>query len=72
MGEAKAAAEAATWPRTAGLSQGALLALGLQELAGKLPQIGSLVLSPDLLAPVLAKLGAAEAAPAGGAGTGRS
>ena len=72
MGEAKAAAEAAHVAAYSGLSQGALLALGLQELAGKLPQIGTLVLSPDLLAPVLAKLGAAEAAPAGGAGTGRS
>ena len=32
--------------------------MALQELARNLPQIGSLVVAPELLTPLLAKLGA--------------
>ena len=38
-----------------------LLGLAAQELAANLPQVQSLMLTPDLLAPVLARLGAQEA-----------
>ena len=34
-----------------------LLALAVQELAANLPRIENLVLTPDLLAPVLTRLG---------------
>jgi hypothetical protein len=45
----------------------------MQELAGHLPQIGSLVVSPDLLTPVLAKLaGSAVGSGAAGGGTGET
>ncbi len=57
IGEAKAAAEAAHVRAYQHLPPATILALGLQELAGQLPQIGTLVLSPDLLQPVLARLG---------------
>jgi regulator of protease activity HflC (stomatin/prohibitin superfamily) len=57
VGEAKAAAEAAHVRAYEQLPAASVLALALQELAGQLPQIGSLVISPDLLAPVLARLG---------------
>ncbi len=68
LGEAKAAAEAARVAAYRDLPQPTLLALAVQELAGKLPQIGTLVLSPDLLASALAKIGAAAtAAPAAAA-----
>jgi hypothetical protein len=63
LGEAKAAAEAAHVRAYQDLPPAIVLALAVQELAGQLPQIGTLVLSPDLLQPVLAALGA----PAGGA-----
>jgi hypothetical protein len=33
-----------------------LLALAAKDLAGRLPQIGTLVISPDMLASLLAKL----------------
>jgi regulator of protease activity HflC (stomatin/prohibitin superfamily) len=57
VGEAKAAAEAAHVQAYEQLPPASVLALALQELAGQLPQIGTLVLSPDLLQPVLARLG---------------
>jgi len=49
---------------------GILLALAVKELAGGLPQIGTLALTPDLLTPLLARLngGSAPAGPAAGAG----
>jgi hypothetical protein len=56
MGEAKAAGEVAHVAAYRDLPAGSLLAMSVQELAGRLPQIGTLVLSPDLLAPVLARL----------------
>jgi regulator of protease activity HflC (stomatin/prohibitin superfamily) len=58
MGEAKAAGEAASVAIYQDLPQPTLLALAVKELAGGLPQIGTLVLSPDTLASVLAKLSA--------------
>jgi regulator of protease activity HflC (stomatin/prohibitin superfamily) len=57
VGEAKAAAEALHVRAYDQVPPATVLALALQELAGQLPQIGSVVLSPDLLSPVLAKLG---------------
>jgi regulator of protease activity HflC (stomatin/prohibitin superfamily) len=59
VGEAKAAGEAAHVRAYEQLPPATVLALALQELAGQLPQIGTVVISPDLLAPVLARLGAA-------------
>jgi hypothetical protein len=40
------------------LPKAILLGLAVKELAANLPNINSLVLAPDLLAPVLARLGA--------------
>lgn len=57
QGEARAAAEAARLDAYRDLPQATLLGLAAQELATNLPQINSLVLTPDLLAPVLARLG---------------
>ncbi len=59
VGEARAAAEAAALGAYRDLPEGVLLSLALKELAANLPSIDSLVLTPDLLAPVLAKLGSA-------------
>jgi regulator of protease activity HflC (stomatin/prohibitin superfamily) len=56
LGVAKAAGEAARVAAYEGLPPATLLALAAKDLAGNLPQIGSLVLTPDLLAPVLASL----------------
>ena len=59
VGEAEAAAEAAKLAAYRDLPEAILFGLAMRELAGNLPQINSLVLTPDLLAPVLARLGAA-------------
>src|SRR5499427_5428979 len=48
LGEAEAAGEAARAAAYSGLAQGTLLALAAKDLAGGLPQIGSLVLAPEL------------------------
>jgi regulator of protease activity HflC (stomatin/prohibitin superfamily) len=61
LGEAKAAGEAAHVRAYWDLPSATVLALALQELAGQLPQIGTLVLSPDLLQPALARLAGAAA-----------
>ena len=58
LGEATGAAEAARLAAYRDLDEATLLGLAVKELAANLPQIQSLVLTPDLLAPVLAKLGA--------------
>jgi hypothetical protein len=58
MGAARASAEAARLAAYRDLPQETLLGLAVQELAANLPQVQSLVLTPDLLAPVLARLGA--------------
>jgi regulator of protease activity HflC (stomatin/prohibitin superfamily) len=57
MGEAEAAAELVRIDAYRGLDEATLLGLAVKELAANLPQIDNLVLTPDLLAPVLAKLG---------------
>ncbi len=69
LGEAKAAGEAARVSAYRDLSQASLLALAAMDLAGGLPQIGTLVLAPDLLTPLLAKL---TAAPSDGTGAAAS
>jgi regulator of protease activity HflC (stomatin/prohibitin superfamily) len=56
-GLAEGEAEAARLAAYRDLSETVLLGLALKELATNLPQIQSLVLTPDLLAPVLARLG---------------
>lgn len=58
VGEAKAAAETAWLGAYRDLSEATLLGLAVRELAANLPKIQSLVLTPDLLAPVLTRLGA--------------
>lgn len=60
VGAAEAATEAATVTAYQGVPEGVLLALALKELAGNLPDVDSLVLTPDLLAPLLARLGTGE------------
>jgi len=57
VGEAEAAAEAAKLAAYRDLPETLLLGLAVKELAANLPHIDSLVLTPDLLAPVLARLG---------------
>jgi hypothetical protein len=56
VGAAEAEAEAARLAAYAALPPATLLALAAKELAGQLPQIGSLVVTPDLLAPLLSRL----------------
>jgi len=56
QGVARAAAEAAKLDAYRDVSSNVLMALAAQELATNLPQINSLVLTPDLIAPVLARL----------------
>ncbi len=58
VGAAEAAAESAKLAAYRDLPEGVLFGLAIKELAANLPQINSLVLTPDLLAPVLARLGA--------------
>jgi regulator of protease activity HflC (stomatin/prohibitin superfamily) len=60
QGAARAAAEAAKLEAYRDVSSTILMALAAQELATNLPQINSLVLTPDLIAPVLARLGSAQ------------
>ncbi|MDR2983492.1 MAG: hypothetical protein LBV34_01500, partial [Nocardiopsaceae bacterium] len=62
LGEADAAAEAARVAAYRDLPQAHLLALAAKDLAGSLPEIGTLVLAPDLLTPLLSKLAADPAA----------
>jgi regulator of protease activity HflC (stomatin/prohibitin superfamily) len=72
LGDAEAATEAARVAVYAGLPQPTLLALAVKELAGSLPQIGSLVLSPDLVTPALAALARAGGHHAAADGASRS
>lgn len=64
IGEARAGAEAAIMAVYAAVDPRLILALGVRELAGQLPEIGSLNLSPDIITSALARLsnGAAPAA----------
>jgi len=61
IGEAEGAAETARLAAYRDLQEGVLLGIALRELAGNLPKIGSLILTPDLLAPLLARLAAPSA-----------
>ena len=63
LGEANAAGEAARVAAYRDLPQASVLALAAKDLAGSLPQISTLVLAPDLLAPLLSKLAANPANP---------
>ncbi|WP_088289234.1 SPFH domain-containing protein [Kineosporia sp. A_224] len=63
VGAAEADAEQARMAAYAGAGQGVLLAVALRELAGSLPEIGSLTLSPDVLTGALARLAAVPAGP---------
>lgn len=65
LGEAKAAGEAASVANYRDLPPATLLGLAARDLAGGLPQIGTLVLAPDTLATLLARLAGGQA----GAGT---
>ena len=56
VGAAEGAAETARLAAYRDLQDGILLGLALRELAGNLPKISNLILTPDLLAPVLSKL----------------
>ena len=67
VGTAEADAEAARLAAYRDLEAATLLGLAVKELAGNLPQIGTLTLAPDLLTPLLARLGAGAGA-LGGAG----
>jgi regulator of protease activity HflC (stomatin/prohibitin superfamily) len=57
IGEAEAAAETARLDAYRDLSEATLLGLAVKELAANLPKIEHLVLTPDLLTPVLTRLG---------------
>ena len=62
VGTAEADAEASRLAAYRELEGSTLLALAVKELAGNLPQIGTLTLTPDLLTPILTRLGAGPAA----------
>ena len=66
LGEARAAGEAARVAAYRNLPQAGLLGLAAKDLATSLPQIGSLVLTPDLISSLLARLAAAPGAAVGG------
>lgn len=57
LGEARAAAESAHLAAYRDIPAAVLQGLALKEFAGHLPKINSLVITPDMLAPLLAKLG---------------
>ncbi|HEX2774882.1 MAG TPA: SPFH domain-containing protein [Micromonosporaceae bacterium] len=57
IGEAEAAGEAARLAAYRELSEATLLGLALKEAAGNLPAISNLVVTPELLTPLLARLG---------------
>lgn len=64
VGEAEAAAEAAKLAAYRELTEATLLGLAVKDLAGNLPRIQNLVLTPDLLSPVLTRLAGEDARPA--------
>lgn len=63
VGEAEADAEAAKLAAYRELEQATLLGLALRELAGNLPNITNLTVTPDLLTPVLARFAQADPTP---------
>jgi regulator of protease activity HflC (stomatin/prohibitin superfamily) len=58
IGEAEGSAETARLGAYRDLQEGVLLGIALRELASNLPQISNLILTPDLIAPVLARIAA--------------
>lgn len=62
LGTAEGEAEAARLAAYQGASEAVLLALAVKELAANLPNIDNLVISPDVVTSLLAKLGSKEAA----------
>jgi len=58
IGIAQGDAEAATLAAYRDLETATVIALAVKELAAHLPEIGTLNLTPDLLTPILARLGA--------------
>jgi regulator of protease activity HflC (stomatin/prohibitin superfamily) len=64
IGEAKAAAEAALIAAYRDLPDGQLLSLALKDLAGNLPSIGSLTVTPDLLSGLASALTSQRRSPA--------
>ncbi len=65
VGEAEAEAEAGRLAAYRDLEQATLLGLALKELAANLPNISNLTVTPDLLAPVLARFAQPDVAPVG-------
>lgn len=65
LGEAAAAGEAARAAAYRDLPQATLLAIAANDLAKNLPQIGTLVLAPDLLTSLLSNLARADGSPRG-------
>ena len=63
VGQAEADAEAAKLAAYRELEQATLLGLALKELAGNLPNIGNLTVTPDLLTPVLTRFANPDPAP---------
>ena len=55
--EAEGAAETARVAAYRDVSEGILLGLALRELAGSLPKVSNLVLTPDLITPLLTRFG---------------
>ena len=58
VGTAEADAEAARLAAYRELDATTIIGLAVKELAGNLPEIGTLTITPDLLTPILARLGA--------------
>ena len=58
VGAAEGEAEGARLAAYRGVDEATLIGLAARELAGNLPSIGTLTLTPDLLTPILARLGA--------------
>ena len=66
VGMAAAEVEAAQLDAYRALDTATVMALALKELAGNLPEIGMLNLTPDLLTPILARLGGSAPGVGGG------
>jgi regulator of protease activity HflC (stomatin/prohibitin superfamily) len=72
VGAAEAEAEAARLAAYDGVDEATLLGLAAREMAGNLPRINNLTLTPDLLTPILARLAAgSDGNGDGGGGGGR-
>ncbi|HEV2372453.1 MAG TPA: SPFH domain-containing protein [Streptosporangiaceae bacterium] len=65
LGQAKAVAEASLVAAYRSTPQATLLAMAARDLAGRLPHIGNLILTPDLLTPLLTRLATTDAVQAG-------